>query len=340
MMSGGLDLDWQSWKAHCNRILIEMNWKKLGNIFHPEDYTFQGEPLFFAQSPQTLIFDDFVRVYFSTRRVDPLNGKYFSHVAFSDFTKDFKKIIRISKNPVITLGKLGTFDEHGIFPINPLRDGARILAYTCGWSRRTSVSVETSTGLAISHDGGETFGKIGDGPVLSTSLHEPFLVGDSFVIVESGAYRMWYIFGICWIDNTQEEPARVYKIGYAHSANGIDWIRQGKQIISDSIDVNECQALPTVLKHNGLYHMYFCYRHAIGFREDKSRGYRLGYAYSEDGNNWTRDDLRGGMEVSQNGWDSEMICYPHIFKCEEKVLLLYNGNEFGKFGFGLAELQE
>ena len=34
-------------------------------------------------------------------------------------------------------------------------------------------------------------------------------------------------------------------------------------------------------------------------------------------------------------WDSEMMCYPHIFTANEKVFLLYNGNEFGKFGFGV-----
>jgi hypothetical protein len=33
-----------------------------------------------------------------------------------------------------------------------------------------------------------------------------------------------------------------------------------------------------------------------------------------------------------------MQCYPHVFECDGKVYLLYNGNEFGRYGFGLAEL--
>jgi hypothetical protein len=33
-----------------------------------------------------------------------------------------------------------------------------------------------------------------------------------------------------------------------------------------------------------------------------------------------------------------MQCYPHVFTCDDRVYMLYNGNEFGKFGFGLAEL--
>jgi hypothetical protein len=84
--------------------------------------------------------------------------------------------------------------------------------------------------------------------------------------------------------------------------------------------------------------MYFCYRQATDFRVNRNRGYRIGYAYSHDLRNWTRDDAEGGIEVSESGWDSDMLCYPHVFRCEGSVYLLYNGNEFGRYGFGLAAL--
>src|ERR1017187_1524856 len=157
-----------------------MKWKKLGNIFNPINYQLANNCIEFAQSPQTLVFDNFVRIYFSTREKDEKNGKYLSHISFVDMDKSYKNVIK--------LGNLGCFDEHGIFPINVLRDKDKILAYTCGWSRRVSVSVETSTGLAISNDNGLTFQKVGDGPVLSSSLHEPFLVGDSFVCNFNNTY--------------------------------------------------------------------------------------------------------------------------------------------------------
>ena len=44
------------------------------------------------------------------------------------------------------------------------------------------------------------------------------------------------------------------------------------------------------------------------------------------------------LQVSETGWDSEMICYPHIAKIDNKIYLFYCGNEFGKNGFGVAEL--
>ena len=316
-----------------------MKWKKLGKIFDPTKYILHNDCTEFAQSPQTLVFDDFVRIYFSTREKDEKNGKYLSHIAFIDMDKNFKNVISESVNTVIELGMLGSFDEHGIFPINVLRDGDKILAYTCGWSRRVSVSVETSIGLAVSNDNGLTFNKVGDGPVLSSSLHEPFLVGDAFVCRYKNTLHMWYIFGTRWIENPVEETARVYKIGHAISEDGISWIKDGKQIISDKLNKDECQALPTVIFTNNKYHMFFCYREATGFRKVKERGYRIGYAYSTDLVTWVRDDVNCGIDVSEQGWDSDMMCYPHVFNCNNNIYMLYNGNEFGKYGFGLAILE-
>jgi hypothetical protein len=34
-----------------------------------------------------------------------------------------------------------------------------------------------------------------------------------------------------------------------------------------------------------------------------------------------------------------MLCYPHVFWCGEKVYMLYNGNAFGRHGFGVAVLE-
>lgn len=319
-----------------------MKWRKLGNIFDPTAHGLEGFDCHdFAQSPQTLVFDDFVRIYFSTRKSDS-EGMFLSHIRFVDFSKDFSRIINHSTEEVIPLGDLGTFDEHGIFPINPIKYENRILAYSCGWSRRVSVSVETSTGISESFDGGKTFQKLGLGPVLSSSLYEPMLVGDSFVQHYNGEFHMWYIFGKEWLyPSNHEPPARVYKIAHAVSKNGIDWTKEeGRQIIEDIIDVNECQALPSVIKIGNRYHMYFCFRHATDFRDNPKRGYRLGYAYSDDLKNWIRKDDLKGIDVSTNDWDSDMMCYPHIFSVDKKVYLLYNGNKFGKFGFGLAELME
>lgn len=317
-----------------------MKWKKIGQIFDPTGHELPNNCIGYAQSPQALVFDEFVRVYFSTRALDT-NGKYLSHVAFVDFDKKFQKILCISGKTVIPLGELGCFDEHGIFPVSPMRNGDKVLAYTTGWNRRVSVSTDAAIGLAISDDNGLTFKKVGAGPVLSASLHEPFLVGDAFVRIFDGTYHMWYIHGTRWITHTSGEPPdRIYKIAHATSLDGISWQKEGRQIIRDSLNTEECQALPTVIQIGNRYHMFFCYRQPSDFRKNKSRSYRIGYAHSEDLVNWLRDDANAGIDVSENGWDSNMQCYPHVFEMDGDIYLMYNGNEFGRFGFGLAVLEK
>src|SRR6187402_1825142 len=118
-----------------------MRWKKLGKIFDPREHKLPNNCFEFAQSPQALVCEDKVRIYFSTREKDKV-GKYLSHVAFVDFDKEFKQIKRISNKTIIPLGELGCFDEHGIFPMNILRDGTRVLGYTTGWNRKVSVSAD------------------------------------------------------------------------------------------------------------------------------------------------------------------------------------------------------
>jgi hypothetical protein len=318
-----------------------MKWNKRGLIFDPRNYNLSNNCKEFAQSPQVLVFDEFVRIYFSTRTKDK-DGQYLSYISYVDMDLDLTIILNLSKRTVLELGGLGTFDEHGVFPISPLRIKDRILAYTTGWSRRVSVPVETGIGVVESFDNGETFHRLSNGPILSSSLHEPFLVGDALVKNYNNMFYMFYIFGTKWMNKSMDEPeTRVYKIGLAKSEDGLNWTKnEAKKIISDVLNENECQALPTVIKVGNLYHMYFCYRESTNFRKNKERGYKLGYAYSYDLENWVRDDSKSGFGSSENQWDSDMKCYPHLFEANKKIFILYNGNEFGRFGFGAAELIE
>lgn len=313
-------------------------WRKLGLVLDLSKTRLPERFVSHAQSPQVLQFEDFVRVYFSTRTVDPTNGKFLSHVCYVDVTKDFREVVGVSAHEVLPLGQLGAFDEHGIFPINVLRDGEEVLGYTTGWNRRSSVSVDTAVGLVVSKDQGATFQRLGSGPVLGPSLHEPFLVGDAFVRKFDNAFHMWYIFGTSWKRRAPDAPPdRVYKIGYTKSEDGKRWLPCGGQrLIKDVLGEDECQALPSVVFHDGRYHMFFCFREAFDFRATLGRGYRLGYAHSQDLVTWERDDAKAPPMGVAGEWDSEMQCYPHAFVHDGKLMVMYNGNKFGVGGFGLA----
>lgn len=239
--------------------MVAARWERLGKIFDPTEHALPNGCKEFAQSPQALVFDDFVRIYFATRQVDPGNGKYLSHIAYVDMDRGLRSVQAVSDHTVIPLGNLGCFDEHGIFPLNVVRHGDVILGYTCGWTRRVSVSVDTAVGLVISRDNGRTFQRVADGPVLASSLHEPCLVGDAFVRIIDGSFHMWYMFGTGWRQfRANEPPDRTYKIGHAVSDDGIHWMKEeARQIVPDRLGADESQALPTVIEIGGRYHMFF-----------------------------------------------------------------------------------
>lgn len=319
-----------------------MRWRKLGRIFDPGEHPLPAGCVGWAQSPQPLVLDDRVRVFFSTRALDPVaEGKYLSQVAYVDLSRDLREVMDVAERPVIELGALGTFDEHGIFPMHVVPEGDVLYGYTCGWSRRVSVSVETGIGLAVSRDGGRSFERIGDGPVLSASPLEPFLVGDGHVRKVGDRFHMWYIFGTAWTrDAAGREPDRTYKIGHAVSDDGVHWTKEeGRRIVADVLGEEECQALPSVVEIDRRHHMVFCYRHSTDFRTNPDRGYRIGHAWSDDLETWVRDDGTLTVDPTPGDWDAEMLCYPNVFSCDGEVYLLYNGNAFGRHGFGAAILE-
>lgn len=312
-------------------------WNKLGRILNPADI--EGIPWLkeYAQAPSVLICDEFVKVYFSCRPLRDINGQYVSFSAFVDLNrKNLFEILSFSKNPILELGKPGSFDEFGTYPISVIRNGKEVLAYYGGWTRCESVPFNVAIGLASSNDNGITFKKKGDGPVLSYSPDEPFIIGSPKIRKFNDEFYLFYIAGKKWIlDDGKPEP--IYKIRMARSSDGINWEKLNKNLIQDKLDENEAQTGPDVFFHNGKYHMFFCYRHAKAYRS-KEKGYRIGYAYSSDLINWLRDDSKVGIDISEEGWDSEMISYPHVFELDGSIFMLYLGNQFGRFGFGLAQL--
>lgn len=313
-------------------------WKKLGRVFNPQDVIGKDWLNEFAQAPSVLIFDKFIRVYFACRPLPDANGQYVSYSAFVDFNRNnLFEIINIAKQPILRLGERGTFDEFGTYPASIIRDGNDILAYYGGWTRCESVPFNVAIGLAKSNDNGKTFTKFGQGPIVSYSINEPFILSGPKIRKYNETWYLFYISGRKWIANNGK-PEPVYKIRMAVSADGINWIKADKDIIQNKLEENEAQASPDVFFYENKYHMFFCYRYSLNFRS-KENGYRIGYASSDDLVNWVRDDSKVGIDVSEKGWDSEMISYPHVFELDKKIYMYYLGNHVGRFGFGLAELE-
>ncbi len=310
-------------------------WKKLGKVFAPQDVS--GRPWMkeFAQAPSAIIFEEYVRIYFSCRPKPSSQGEYISYSAWVDLDRtDLSKVLRVAERPVLSLGGLGEFDEFGTYPISVIRVQNEIIAYYAGWTRCESVPFNVAIGSAISKDNGNTFEKLGVGPIIGYSPEEPFILSGPKIRRFDGAWQLFYIAGRKWkIVNNRPEP--VYKIRMATSQDGIHWEKLNRDLIPSRIEEDEAQASPDVFYANGKYHMFFCYRYSGGFRS-KEKGYRIGYASSTDLIRWDRDDSKAGIDVSDDGWDSEMISYPHVFEVDGSKYMAYLGNQVGRYGFGLA----
>lgn len=315
-------------------------WKKLGKVFDPTDSSVADGSWIqeFAQAPCVVPHAEFLRVYFSCRPAPDVNGQYKSYCTFLDLDRsDILNVLRVSSGPVLPLGEPGTFDQFGTYPISVIPIGDRYRAYYAGWTRCESVPFNTAIGVAESRDGGETFTKLGTGPVIPYTPDEPFVISGPKVRRFGGRWYLWYIAGRKWVlDDGRPEP--VYKIRMATSDDGLHWEKQGRDLIASCLEPDEAQASPDVVYSGGRYHMFFCYRRSRQYR-GKSGGYRIGYAVSDDLFNWQRDDSRVGLTVSGSGWDSEMVSYPHIFQQGEATYLFYLGNQVGRHGFGVAELE-
>lgn len=318
---------------------MNFQWKKLGRVFDPTTVTDRYFLKEFAQAPAVLIFDDFVRVYFSCRPPADANGQYVSYSAYLDLDRrDLLKVLRVSEHPILPLGGLGTFDEFGVYPVSVIQHGGETRAYYAGWTRCESVPFNVAIGVALSQDEGKTFARLGDGPILSYSPDEPFVISGPKIRRFNDQWYLFYIAGKKWImDNGRPEP--VYRIRMATSDDGYHWKKAERDLIETRAEADEAQASPDVFYRDGQYHMFFCYRHSTGYRS-REKGYRIGYASSPDLLHWTRDDSKAGITVSDEGWDDEMVSYPHVFELDGQTYMMYLGNSVGRFGFGLAQLMQ
>jgi len=307
-----------------------MKWRKMGLVYQPN-----GAQAWSQSHAQLPIVDtgeeDCWRIYFATR-----DSENRAHIGFVEVEPERPQhILRTSGSPVLPFGPLGSFDESGLMPVCVVRHGGRIFLYYAGWSLRRTIPYHNSIGLAVSDDGGRSFDKIGAGPVFDLLPHEPYFTGTIDVRIEDGRWRAWYQSCTGW-EMIDGRPEPFYHIKYAESADGIRWERQGR-IAIDYADRNEGGiSSASVLRDSDIYRMWYSYRAAAGYRDNPARSYRIGCAESVDGLEWTRLDGEAGIDVSPEGWDSQMVAYPHVVRHGNALYMFYNGNGFGRSGFGYA----
>lgn len=305
-------------------------WQKRGIAFRPSSEG--GWMVTHAQVPTALVLDDRIRVYVASRPRQDL-----SLTGYVDLDRDDpSRVIAVAEQPILEPGGAGTFDEHGIMPSSVVRDGASIRLYYSGWARLAGrAPYHNTTGLALSDDGGRTFRRACAGPVLDRSPGEPFSATSPCVLVDQGVWHAFYSAGLGWIE-IDGKLEHVYDLRHAVSSDGIEWRRTPQPALPQTF-AEEAITRPTLLRlTDGRWAMWFCHRGSRGFRGG-AHAYRIGFASSTDLWTWMRDDALAGIDVSPDGFDSQMIAYPCVVRVGDRTLMFYNGNDFGREGLAWAE---
>lgn len=281
-----------------------------------------------AQVPTPLVdeVNAVIRVYFATR---PEPGRTLTSFVDLDLHNP-TRILHVSDRPILEPGKPGTFDEHGVMPSCAMWVGKEVFLYYSGWSRSVGVPYTNSTGLAVSDDGGISFHKISEGPILSKSIVDPYSATSPFVMRTNDEWRMWYCSGTGWIEHAGKQE-HVYDIKLAKSDDGIRWRATGEVALPSNED-EQALTRPWVFFHDRWY-MCYCHRKATDFR-DGSGAYRLGVARSTDLNTWEVEQA-GCKNWPREDWNDKTQAYPAIAQANNIRYLFSNGNGFGASGFGV-----
>lgn len=303
-----------------------MKWEKIGCIFTADG----SKPWMQSHAAVPVALDlgeGLFRIYCSTR--DSQNR---SSIAFVEIDiRNPLKVLRISPAAVLSPGPLGYFDDHGVFAGTLIKDKDRLLLYYLGWNPGVRQPLfYCAVGLAESHDGGLSFNRVYKTPVIGRDEHDPWAVLLPHIIKDHDSWRMWYGSGIGW-EERDGQLVSYYNIRQASSQDGLQWTRDQRACIE--LEPGEFNvAHPFVMKSPRGYRMWYSY--------NRGQGYRLGLAESADGTHWLRKDEEVGIKPSTEGWDSESVSHAHIITHAGETYMLYNGNGFGRTGFGIARLTD
>jgi len=302
---------------------MKQHWQKLGLIYCPsgeQDWLQTHAALPIAEHVEGDIFN----IYFSSRNK---RNESFTGCLKIDLTRP-QQILEPPTNPILCPGELGTFDDSGAMATWLAHHNNERFLYYIGWNLGVTVPFRNSIGLAVNNNG-QLFKRYANGPILDRTMTEPHFLGACSVIPGNDKWRIWYLSCTEWRIK-DGKPQHRYHIKYAESLDGISWKREGVVAIDYSNENEYAIGRPSVIQDKDCWKMWYSFR---------GSSYRIGYAESHNGCEWKRLDTHCGIDVSSSGWDSEMIEYPFVFDHAGTRYMLYNGNGYGKTGFGLAVLE-
>jgi predicted GH43/DUF377 family glycosyl hydrolase len=241
-------------------------------------------------------------------------------ISRADFDAEWN-FIGESNGPVLS-GTPGSFDAGGVFMPSVVDCGDHLRMYYACHSDGPFPGPGSSSALAISKDGGDTWEKISQTLTADGADHGG--IGTHYGWRDDSEWRMLYthIEGV--------RPKMRFFIKFATSADGIHWNRPADNTSLDS-GAGTC-ARPMVVRTGGRYVMLYS---SFTSRNPEDRHYRIRWADSDDGLRYVdRGKLLGTERL--HPWENELVSYG--WAIPDRGLMLYTGDWFGAHGFGVARL--
>jgi hypothetical protein len=305
----------QVWRL-VNKFVVDENFKE--DVFQTH-----------AQLPTPLVLSEkLIRVFFASRDARQYSSIFSIDIEYDKRTKSFSWE-KFGCQPVLLPGRIGSFDEHGVYPSFVLQHEEKFYLYYIGWNRGiTEPLFYASIGLAVSEDGAN-FSKISDGPVLGRNQDEPFLVTSPFVERQIDSYKMYFVSGNEWLNIDGKIESR-YDVKSIESKEISRWESTDRKTVIP-LGPNETNvARPWISTVNKDRLLYFC------FLRKGTNGYQIGVAKEEEPDKW----LRLENELSFEGLSTnENMAYPAIVEMQGHRFMFLNGNNYGKNGFYIFRLE-
>jgi len=232
---------------------------------------------------------------------------------------------KYANNPVLHLGQPGAWDDAHVTAPSVIFDNSLYKMWYIG-----NDGITWRIGYATSYDG-IAWTKYDGNPVLDVGLPDRWddvHVADPFVIFKDGIYKMWY----GGFDGT------IWRIGYAESFDGIAWTRYvGNPVLylgspgtwDDDVSVGG----PSIIFEGGIYKIW--YHGYDGYT------YRIGYAISGDGKNWTKYSGNPVLhEGAEDAWDDAYVLTSSVILDDGTYKIWYTGcdGDYWRIGYATSSV--
>ncbi len=304
-----------------------MKWRKLGLIYDTQAYV-RPWAKHSALSPTPIVLQDCIRIYFSG-----LDEHTVGKIGYADFSlEEPTKILKVSPDPVLDLGRPGSFDDNGMILGEIFQQDQDMMMCYVGFQKVAKAKFLAFSGLALSRNNGNTFTRMTETPILDRSDEGIYIRAIHSILYEDHKYKIWYSVGNDW-QIIEGLPYPMYDIYYCEATDLFSLPKFGQKCLPPLGEEYRI-GRPKVYKINGLYYLFFT-------TSTKDKSYHAGFATSKNGIDWERQPYEAlGITTSEEGFDSLHLCYPALFEVQGRTYMVYNGNHMGRDGFGLAILEQ